>query len=178
MVGINGARGGLSTPLLLPTSTCPPTRTAPVLPDEIKASASCFLTIFKPTTIDESFFLRIAKTGGSAVSITWDALTTWIWFFGYPEYFASSLSITSCFPVRITFMSCLSVTASTAALTGSAGALSPPIASTTTLTCSAISSYLLFTYCSLTDVRIKRYFLSLTRHPQIASLQSNSCNLP
>ena len=154
MVGINGARGGLSTPLLLPTSTCPPTRTAPVLPDETKASASCFLTIFKPTTIDESFF------------------------FGYPEYFASSLSITSCFPVRITFMSCLSVTASTAALTGSAGALSPPIASTTTLTCSAIFLYLLFTYCSLTDVRIKRYFLLLTRHPQIAPLQSSSCNLP
>ena len=28
------------------------------------------------------------------------------------------------------------------------------------------------------DVRIKRYFLLLTRHPQIAPLQSSSCNLP
>ena len=148
VVGISGARGGLSTPLLLPTSTCPPTSTAPVLPEETKASASCVLTSFRPTTMEESFFLRIANTGGSAVSITSEAGTTWICSVGYPEYFASSPSITSCFPVSITFISCLSVTASTAALTGSAGALSPPIASTTTLTCSAMLSASCFSHCN------------------------------
>lgn len=41
-VGINGARGGLSTPFILPIITCPPTRLAPVLPAETIASASPF----------------------------------------------------------------------------------------------------------------------------------------
>ena len=81
-VGISGARGGLWMPLILPTITCPPTRTAPVLPEETNASASCFFTRFKPTTMEESFFFWIAITGGSAVSITWEACTTRILSFG------------------------------------------------------------------------------------------------
>ena len=75
-VGISGARGGLWIPLILPTITWPPTRTAPVLPEETNASASCFFTRFNPTTIEESFFFWIAITGGSAVSMTCDACTT------------------------------------------------------------------------------------------------------
>ena len=41
-VGISGASGGLSTPLILPTITCPPTSTAPELPADTKASAFSF----------------------------------------------------------------------------------------------------------------------------------------
>ena len=148
MVGIRGASGGRSTPFALPTSTCPPTSTAPVLPEETKASASFFLTIFNPTTIEESFFLRIANTGGSAVSITSEVWTTRILSAGRSGYFASSFSITSPIPVRITWISSRSFTASTAAFTGSCGALSPPMASTTTLITSAIIC-LLFKNCIL-----------------------------
>ena len=52
-----------------------PTRIAPVLPADTNASASPFLTSFIPTTIEESFFLRIASTGGSSKPITSSALT-------------------------------------------------------------------------------------------------------
>lgn len=82
-VGINGASGGRSTPLILPTITCPPTRIAPELPAEQNASASPLRTIFMPTTMDESFFVRIALTGGSSVSMTSVALTTSICSFLY-----------------------------------------------------------------------------------------------
>ena len=75
-VGINGASGGRSIPLIRPTSVCPPTSIAPELPADTNASASPFFTSFIPTTMDESFFLRIAFTGGSAVSITSVAPTT------------------------------------------------------------------------------------------------------
>ena len=78
-----GASGGLSTPLILPTRTCPPTRTAPELPADTKASASPFFTIFIATTMDESFLPRIAFTGGSAVSITSVAFTISICSSGY-----------------------------------------------------------------------------------------------
>ena len=72
-VGISAPKGGRSTPLMRPTSTCPPTRTAPELPADTNASASPFFTRFIPTTMEESFFLRIAFTGGSSVSITSEA---------------------------------------------------------------------------------------------------------
>ena len=75
-VGIRDASGGLSTPLILPTITCPPTRIAPELPADTNASAFPSFTIFIPTTMEESFFLLIAFTGGSAVSITSVVFTT------------------------------------------------------------------------------------------------------
>ena len=59
-VGISGAKGGLCMPFILPTITCPPTSTAPELPAETNASASLFLTIFMPTTIDDCFFRLLA----------------------------------------------------------------------------------------------------------------------
>jgi len=80
-VGISGAKGGRSIPRILPTITCPPTNTAPELPADTNASASFCFTIFIPTTIDESFFLRIAFTGCSAVSITSVAFLISIWSF-------------------------------------------------------------------------------------------------
>ena len=49
---------------------CTSLTTAPELPAETNASAFFSFTSFSPTTMDESFFLRIAMTGGSAVSIT------------------------------------------------------------------------------------------------------------
>jgi len=75
-VGINGANGGRSIPLIRPTNNCPPTKIAPELPADTKASASPFFTSPMATEIEESFFLRIAITGGSAVSITSVAFTT------------------------------------------------------------------------------------------------------
>ena len=77
-VGINGANGGLSTPLILPAINCPPTNTAPVLPAETNASASPAFIKFSATTIEESFFLRIAITGASSLVITSSAFTTLI----------------------------------------------------------------------------------------------------
>ena len=139
-VGINGASGGRSIPRILPTITCPPTRIAPELPADTNASASFCFTIFMPTTIDDCFFLRIAFTGGSAVSITSSACTTSICSFGY-VYFSSSLFTTSCCPTNSTLISDLPFTASTAPFTSSAGALSPPIASTATF---VISCCMLF----------------------------------
>ena len=79
-VGTIAPIGGLSTPGRRPTITCPPTSIAPELPAETKASASFFLTILSALTIEESFFLLIAITGGSPVSITSVALTTSICF--------------------------------------------------------------------------------------------------
>ena len=55
---------------------CPPTKIAPELPADTNASASFCFTIFIPMTMDDCFFLRIAFTGGSAVSITSSACTT------------------------------------------------------------------------------------------------------
>ena len=131
-VGISGAKGGLCIPFILPTMTCPPTSTAPELPAETNASASLFLTIFMPTTIEDCFFRLIATTGGSAISITSGASTISICPSGY-VYCESSLSTGSFCPTRKIFISSLLLTASTAPLTTSAGALSPPIASSATL---------------------------------------------
>ena len=69
-VGISGASGERSTPFILPTINCPPTRIAPVLPADTKASASPCFTRFIPTTIDEFFFFLIAITGGSSNPMT------------------------------------------------------------------------------------------------------------
>ena len=55
--------------------------------------------IFIPFTIEESFFLRIAMTGGSAVSITSSVCTISSLSFG-KVYFESSASITGFLPVR------------------------------------------------------------------------------
>ena len=131
-VGISGAKGGLCMPFILPTITCPPTSTAPELPAETNASASLFLTIFMPTTIDDCFFRLIATTGGSAISITSGASIISICSLGY-VYKESSLSTGTFCPIRNIFISFLLLTASTAPFTTSAGALSPPIASSATL---------------------------------------------
>ena len=113
-VGISGARGGRSMPLILPTISCPPTSTAPELPADTNASQT------------PSF------TGGSAVSIISSALTISICSLLY-VYCTSSFLMTSCLPVRYTLILLFSVTASIAPFTISAGALSPPMASTATL---------------------------------------------
>ena len=144
-VGIIGARGGLLIPLIRPTIVCPPTSTAPELPAETKASASFCFTIFIPITIDDCFFLRIACTGGSAISIISGASTISICSFGYSYLFNSSRTASSC-PTRNTLISSLDKTASTAPLTISTGALSPPIASRATfvivcMVCSSLCIY-------------------------------------
>ena len=127
--------------MILPTRTCPPTRTAPVLPADTNASHVPSLTIFIPFTIEESFLERIAATGGSAVSITSVAFTISTCSCGN-VYFASSVRMTSSLPTRNTLIFLLSITASAAPFITSVGALSPPIASTATLIHSFIARFL------------------------------------
>ena len=137
-VGIRGASGARSTPLIFPTRIWPPASTAPELPADTKASASPRFTSFKATTIEESFLLRIAATGGSAVSITSDAFTISICSLGY-VYADNPCRRTSSRPVSRTLISFRFCTASTAPLIISPGALSPPMASRATLVISDIS---------------------------------------
>ena len=131
-VGKTGAKGGLLTPGIRPIIACDPTNMAPVLPAETKASASPALTRFIATTMDESFFLRIAFTGCSAVSITSVAPITSILLWSY-VYLLNSASTASLIPTSLTVTHSLLLTASTTPLTIAAGALSPPIASTATV---------------------------------------------
>ena len=126
-MGINGARGGLSTPFILPIITCPPTRLAPVLPAETIASASPFLTIYIHFTKEESFFFLIAATGGSPVSIT--SLASTISNLSDEGYFSSSFFISSSLPTSFISISLFSLAAKTAPFTISPGALSPPMQS-------------------------------------------------
>ncbi len=130
-VGITGASGERSTPFILPTTNWPPTSIAPVLPAETNASASPCFTRFIPTTIDEFFFFLIAITGGSSKPIISSACTMLIRPLSY-VYLSSSFFISSVLPARIILMPGTSFNASTAPFTGASGALSPPIASTTT----------------------------------------------
>ena len=87
--------------------------------------------------MDESFFLLIARTGGSAISISSVALTISNCSFGYSYAFNVSFSISS-FPTNRTFMSFRCFIAFTAPFTISCGALSPPIASRATIVVSDI----------------------------------------
>ena len=132
-VGIRGASGGRSIPRILPTRSCPPARVAPVLPAVTKASHVPSLTSFRPLTIEESFFVRMALTGGSAISMISRASRISSLSAGY-VYFESSERMTSSCPTSVTWRLFLFSSACTAPLTGSTGARSPPIASTATLT--------------------------------------------
>ena len=111
--GKNGASAGLLIPFILPTTSWPPTRIAPVLPADTTASACPSCTSFMATTRDESFFSRIAFVGTSPISMISVAFTTSIFSLLY-EYFCNSFSISSCFPTKSTFISGCSATASTA----------------------------------------------------------------
>ena len=130
-VGRQVPNTGRSTPGRRPTMSREPVRRAPVLPAETKASASPFFTSCIPTTIEEFFFLRIAIVGTSSVLMTSSALTTSIFSFGY-VYFASSRLTSSSLPTSFT-STFISLTASTAPLTVSTGAKSPPMASSATI---------------------------------------------
>ena len=134
-VGRIGAKGARSTPLIRPTMTWPPTRSAPEEPAETNASAFPSLTSFSPTTMEESFFSRIDATGASPVSMTWVAFTMVNRSSSQVCPFRAS-RISSSFPTARTCVSGLFFRASRQPFTTSAGALSPPIASTATLTIS------------------------------------------
>ena len=137
--------------MILPIINCPPTNTAPELPADTKASAFPSFTRFSATTMEESFFLRIAITGASSQEISSLASITstrsdGIW------YLNNSASIASFFPTKKTFILFRSKIASTAPFTISPGALSPPIASTATFIISSISNFLHF-YSSNTKTK-------------------------
>ena len=130
-VGISGASGGLSIPLIRPTRSCPPASVAPVEPQETKASQAPSLTSFIPRTIEESFLVRIAATGGSAISIT--SVVGQIVIRPSGTVYFPSCALTSCSsPRSVISIRSSARTASTAPLTISSGALSPPMASTAT----------------------------------------------
>ena len=95
LVGITGARGGRSTPGILPIIVWPPTIIAPELPADINASAWPSFTRYIALTNEESFFRLTAITGGSPVSIISVALITSTRFLSYVYLLSSSLMLSS-----------------------------------------------------------------------------------
>ena len=69
-LGNHAAIAGLLMPLILPSVTRPPARSAPVLPAEISASASPDFMRLSALTIVESFFLLTAIAGASSLVMT------------------------------------------------------------------------------------------------------------
>ena len=114
------ASTGLSIPSILPSIILDPTTRAPVLPPEMNMSPCPSLTMFRPTTIEDSVFLLIAFTGLSSIVITSAASTIFI-FLPLNLFFWSSASIASFFPTI--YISCFIMPAAiTAPFTISAGA--------------------------------------------------------
>lgn len=74
-VGIRGASGGRSTPLILPTITWPPTKMAPELPAETKAVGLSALYQVHSHHNGRILFLPDGVDGGSPVSMTSEAGT-------------------------------------------------------------------------------------------------------
>ena len=121
------AMHGLSIPSSFPSIILDATTIAPVFPAETNKSPLPPLSIERPTTSEESGFFLTVLTGLSSFVITSFALTT-VTCSGLYLYFERSSFIRSSFPTI--HMSCLiSSEASTAPLTISSGALSPPIPS-------------------------------------------------
>ena len=128
LAGTMVASAGRLTPRRVRTMRLAPTWSAPVLPAETKASPLPSLSIFRPTTMEESFFVRMALAGSSHISMT-------------------SVQFTSSMPSREMLLSAAvlrtrassptpmswtpySFTAAAAPSSTARGALSPPIIST------------------------------------------------
>ena len=122
------ASAGRLMPRRVRTMRLAPTWSAPVLPAETKASPLPSLSIFRPTTMEESFFVRMALAGSSHISM-------------------ASVQFTSSMPSREMLLSAAvlrtrassptpmswtpySFTAAAAPSSTARGALSPPIIST------------------------------------------------
>ena len=121
------ARAGRLMPRRARTIRLVPTWRAPVLPAETKASPLPSLSIFRPTTMVESFFWRTARAGSSHISMFSVQLTSsmpsremWL--------SAAVLRISASLP-RPTTWTPYSLTACAAPSSGARGALSPPIRS-------------------------------------------------
>ena len=127
-VGSTGASAGRSTPLARRMMSVAPATVAPVLPAVRKTSPFPSATRFIPTTMEESFFVRMAFTGGSAISISSRASTTSIRSGSYSRPLRCS-AMTSFFPTMQMEISSYSRRASNAPSIIARGALSPPIAS-------------------------------------------------
>ncbi|MNC12699.1 hypothetical protein D3C75_604240 [compost metagenome] len=124
-VGIIGASAGRSIPCIRPTTSNPVVISAPVLPDEIIASASPSRTIRPATTMDESFLRRTALTGSSSEPITSPACRT-LRLDGLSFSSGSSLASSPTSTICVSFHS---AAADNAPSTLHSGALSPPMAS-------------------------------------------------
>ena len=128
LAGTMVASAGRLMPRRVRTMRLAPTWSAPVLPAETKASPFPSLSIFRPTTMEESFFVRMALAGSSHISMT-------------------SVQFTSSMPSREMLLSAAvlrtrassptpmswtpySFTAAAAPSSTARGALSPPIIST------------------------------------------------
>ena len=128
-----GQSAGRKTPLMRPMSMMPPVSTAPVEPAETNAAASgSSFKMFMPTTREESRLERMACVGTSSlvISSVQCLISTREASCGV---FASSARMRASSPVKRMPKLFRSFSASSAPFTISAGALSPPIASTTTL---------------------------------------------
>ena len=122
------ARAGRFTPRRVRTMRLAPTCSAPVLPAETKASPLPSFSRFRPTTMEESFLLRMALAGSSHMSMTSVQFTSSMPSSGMllsAAVFRTSSSLPTpriCTPYSFTACAVPSSTAS--------GALSPPIMST------------------------------------------------
>ena len=72
---MRGQSAGREIPLILPSISTPAASTAPVDPEDTKASARPSLSSPKATTVEESFLVRTAFVGTSSLVMTSGACT-------------------------------------------------------------------------------------------------------
>ena len=124
------ARAGRFTPLMVRTMRLAPTCSAPVLPAETKASPLPSASIRRPTTMLESFLVRMALAGSSHISMVWVVFTISKCSSSAMFCLAALARMISSLPTRTSVrLSRFSATACAAPFTISSGALSPPMAS-------------------------------------------------
>ncbi len=128
VVGTTAPIAGRSIPSILPSVRVATAIAAPVLPALTNAWASPLLTRSAATATDESGFRRIAFAGCSSICTISDACFISA-FDPEPGYFANSRWMRSRSPTKIACTPSLEA-ASSAPLTVSIGAWSPPITST------------------------------------------------
>ena len=130
--GMTVASAGRATPLMRPITNVPAARQAPVDPAEKKPCAAPSFTRRQPTTMDESFFLRTAFAGCSAMAMTslhaCGVQRSWA---------AANGSTTSAGPHRTISRAGSEASAWATPSSTTPGASSPPMASTATTTFSS-----------------------------------------
>ena len=122
------ASAGRLTPRRVRTIRLAPTWSAPVLPAETNASPLPSFSRFRPTTMEESFLVRMALAGSSHISMTSVQLTSSMPSSGM-LLSAAVLRTRASSPTPMSWTP-YSLTAAAAPSSTASGALSPPIIST------------------------------------------------